>query len=173
MIFKDQYSEIFIQKYSNIRIIFGFENCHESNTNINIRRKIFEYSNICSYTDSLHIFFLRWSIFGYYSQCFTPFLVSFFTQFPRYHFISNMSFLNFNFTITFHKKHKKHWFTDWFIPCLLYLNCINVILKNEYVDIYYSLLMLSSSLSLLTLFLWERADTIITLYDTTPSPQTF
>ena len=35
-----------IQKYSykNIRIIFGFENCHESNTDINIRGKIFEYS---------------------------------------------------------------------------------------------------------------------------------
>ena len=50
VIFKDQYSEIFVQKYSNIRIIFGFENCHESNTNINIRRKIFEYSNIFEYS---------------------------------------------------------------------------------------------------------------------------
>ena len=46
MIFKDQYSEIFVQKYSNIQIIFSFENCHESNTKINIRRKIFEYIRI-------------------------------------------------------------------------------------------------------------------------------
>ena len=43
LIFKDQYSEIFGR---NIRIIFGIQNYHESNMNINIRRKIFEYSNI-------------------------------------------------------------------------------------------------------------------------------
>ena len=50
VIFENQYSEIFIQKYSNIQIIFGFENCHESNTNINIWRKIFEYSNKFEYS---------------------------------------------------------------------------------------------------------------------------
>ena len=46
LIFEDQFSEIFRQKYSNIQIIFGFQNCHELNTNINIWRKIFECSNI-------------------------------------------------------------------------------------------------------------------------------
>ena len=51
MIFKDQYSEIFVQKYSNIRIIFGFENCHESNTNINIRSYTVRYQ-----LDLAHLF---------------------------------------------------------------------------------------------------------------------
>ena len=46
MIFKDQCSEIFVQK---IQIIIGFENCHESNMNINIWRKIFKYLNIFEY----------------------------------------------------------------------------------------------------------------------------
>ena len=46
LIFKYQCLEIFVQKYSNIQIILGFESCHESNTNINIRRKIFKYSFI-------------------------------------------------------------------------------------------------------------------------------
>ena len=54
MIFENQYSEIFIQKYSNIRIMFGFENCHELNTNNNIRWKIFEYLNIFEYS------FIHW-----------------------------------------------------------------------------------------------------------------
>ena len=54
MIFKDQYSEIFVQKNSNIRRIFGFENCHESNMNINIRRKIFEYSFVHCYKSLKH-----------------------------------------------------------------------------------------------------------------------
>ena len=47
LIFKDQYSEIFGQ---NIRIIFCIQNYHESNMNINIRRKIFEYLNIFEYS---------------------------------------------------------------------------------------------------------------------------
>ena len=42
LIFKDQ--------YSNTRIIFGIQNDHKLNMNINIWRKIFEYSNVFEYS---------------------------------------------------------------------------------------------------------------------------
>ena len=48
--FKDQSLEIFGQNYLNIRIIFGFQNYHKLNTNINICWKLFEYSNIFKYS---------------------------------------------------------------------------------------------------------------------------
>ena len=49
-------------KYLNFQTIFGFQNFHVSNMNINIWRKIFEYSNIFKYlfvhwTEGLGVFF--------------------------------------------------------------------------------------------------------------------
>ena len=63
MIFKDQYSEIFVQKYLNIWINYGFENCHESNTNINIR--IFVQTLVYVrqlYTSTLRAFWSRMKV---------------------------------------------------------------------------------------------------------------